>query len=122
MSLHAPLNDDSRHLIDAAALTRMKSTAILVNTARGPLVDEVALVSALRDGTIAAAGLDVFEHEPTLAPGLAELPNTVLLPHIGSATRDTRAAMVRLCCDNIVAVLTGRPPLTARNPEALDRR
>ncbi len=121
VSLHAPLNDESRHLIDAAALARMKPTAILVNTARGPLVDEPALVAALRDGTIAGAGLDVFEHEPALAPGLADLPNTVLLPHIGSATRDTRAAMVRLCCDNIVAVLSGRPPLTPRNPEALDR-
>lgn len=122
VSLHAPLNDDSRHLVDAAALARMKPSAILVNTARGPLVDEVALVAALRDGTIAAAGLDVFEHEPALAPGLADLPNTVLLPHIGSATRDTRAAMVRLCCDNIAAVLSGRPPLTPRNPEAIDRR
>src|SRR4051794_20929261 len=113
VSLHAPLNDDSRHVIDAAALARMKPTAILVNTARGPLVDEPALVTALRDGTIAAAGLDVFEQEPKLAPGLAELPNTVLLPHIGSATHDARGAMVRLCCDNIVAVLAGRPPLTA---------
>ncbi len=117
VSLHAPLNDDSRHVIDAAALARMKPTAILVNTARGPLVDEPALVAALRDGTIAAAGLDVYEHEPALAPGLADLANTVLLPHIGSATLDTRAAMVRLCCENIVAVLAGRPPLTARNPE-----
>jgi glyoxylate reductase len=114
VSLHAPLNDDSRHLIDAGALARMKPTAILVNTARGPLVDEPALVAALRDGTIAAAGLDVFEHEPTLAPGLAELPNTVLLPHIGSATSAARAAMVQLCCDNIIAVLSGRPPLTPR--------
>jgi glyoxylate reductase len=122
VSLHAPLNDESLHLIDAAALARMKPTAILVNTARGPLVDEPALVDALRDGTIAAAGLDVFEHEPALAPGLADLSNTVLLPHIGSATRDTRAAMVQLCCDNIVAVLAGRPPLTPRNPEALDPR
>ncbi|MGZ4708701.1 MAG: 2-hydroxyacid dehydrogenase [Acidimicrobiales bacterium] len=121
VSLHAPLNADSRHLIDADALARMKPTAILVNTARGPLVDEPALVAALRDGTIAAAGLDVFEHEPALAAGLAELPNTVLLPHIGSATRDTRAAMVRLCCDNIVAVLSGHPPLTARNPEVIDQ-
>ena len=119
VSLHAPLNDDSRHLIDAAALARMKPTAMLVNTARGPLVDEAALVAALRDGTIAGAGLDVFEHEPDLAPGLADLANTVLSPHIGSATVDARAAMVTLCCDNISAVLSGRPPLTARNPEVL---
>jgi glyoxylate reductase len=121
VSLHAPLNDDSRHLIDAAALARMKSTAILVNTARGPLVDESALVAALQGGTIAAAGLDVFEHEPALAPGLAELPNTVLLPHVGSATGATRGAMVQLCCNNIIAVLGGHPPLTPRNPEVTDR-
>jgi glyoxylate reductase len=116
VSLHAPLNDDSRHVVDAAALARMKPTAILVNTARGPLVDEAALVAALRDGTIAAAGLDVYEREPALSPGLAELANVVLLPHIGSATTEARGDMVRLCCDNIVAVLDGRPALTPRNP------
>ena len=116
VSLHAPLNAESRHLIDADALARMKPTAILVNTARGPLVDEAALVEALRDGTIAAAGLDVFEREPPLAPGLAELDNVVLLPHIGSATTAARAAMVELCCDNIVAVLSGRAPLTRSQP------
>ena len=90
VSLHAPLNDQSRHLIDAAALARMKPTAVLVNTARGALVDEAALVEALRSGAIAAAGLDVFEDEPRLAPGLAELDNVVVLPHIGSATTATR--------------------------------
>ena len=116
VSLHAPLNDDSQHLIDAAALARMKPTVILVNTARGPLVDEPALFAALADGTIAAAGLDVFEHEPNLAPGLTELPNVVLLPHIGSATTEAREAMVRLCCDNIIAVLAGRPALTPLAP------
>jgi glyoxylate reductase len=112
VSLHAPLNDDSRHLIDARALASMKPTAVLVNTARGPLVDETALVGALRDGTIAAAGLDVYEGEPRLVEGLAGLPNVVLAPHIGSATTEARAAMVRLCCENILAVLGGRPPLT----------
>jgi len=119
VSLHAPLNDDSRHLLDAAALARMKSTAVLVNTARGPLVDEAALVAALRSGTIAAAGLDVYEAEPVLAPGLTELDNVVLLPHIGSATTATRAAMVELACANIVAVLRGDPPPTPLNPEVL---
>jgi glyoxylate reductase len=112
VSLHAPLNDQSRHLIDAAALARMKPTAVLVNTARGALVDEVELVRALRQRTIAAAGLDVYEREPLLADGLAQLDNVVLSPHVGSATTDTRGAMVRLCIDNVVAVLAGRPAVT----------
>jgi glyoxylate reductase len=119
LSLHAPLNASSRHLIDAAALARMKPSAVIVNTARGSLIDEPALVDALRDGTIAAAGLDVFEQEPTLSPGLAELPNVVLEPHIGSATDDAREAMVRLCCANIVAVLQGERPRTALNLDAV---
>ncbi len=112
VSLHAPLNEESRHLIDAAALARMKSTAVLVNTGRGPLVDEAALVTALRDGEIAAAGLDVFEAEPRLAAGLADLDQVVLAPHLGSGTTAARAAMVELCRDNIVAVLGGRQALT----------
>src|SRR5439155_9583835 len=112
VSLHAPLNESSRHLIDAAALARMKATAILVNAARGPLVDETALVAALREGRIAGAGLDVYEREPALTEGLAACPNVVLAPHVGSATRDARGAMVRLCCDNILAVLAGRPPIS----------
>jgi len=116
VSLHAPLNDGTRHLIDAAALARMKPTAILVNTARGALVDEGALVMALRTGVIAGAGLDVFEREPELAGGLAELGNTVLLPHLGSATTETRAAMVVLACANIIEVLAGRPALTPKLP------
>ncbi len=120
VSLHAPLNDESRHLIDGAALARMKPTAVLVNTARGALVDEPALVEALRAGTIAAAGLDVYEAEPRLAPGLSDLDNVVLLPHIGSATTATRGAMVELCGRNIIAVLGGDRPLTPLNPEVLD--
>lgn len=119
VSLHAPLTDETRHVVDAAALGAMKPTAVLVNTARGPLVDEVALVEALRSGTIAAAGLDVFEDEPRLAPGLAELDNVVVLPHIGSATTQTRGAMVELACANIVAVLSGQRPPTPLNPEVL---
>jgi glyoxylate reductase len=119
VTVHAPLNDESRHLIDAAALGQMKPTAVLVNTSRGALVDEPALVEALRAGTIAAAGLDVYEDEPRLAPGLAELDNVVLLPHIGSATTATRAAMVELACANITAVLRGDPPPTPLNPEVI---
>jgi len=115
VSIHAPLNDDSRHLIDADALAHMRPTAILVNTGRGPVVDEDALVAALRSGAIAGAGLDVYEREPTLADGLAELSNVVLLPHIGSATTDARGAMVQLCCENVIEVLAGRPAITPRN-------
>jgi glyoxylate reductase len=119
LSINAPLNDESRHAIGADELARMRSTAVLVNTARGPLVDEAALVDALRAGTIAAAGLDVFEHEPAVHAGLADLGNVVLLPHLGSATAEARAAMVTLCCENIVAVLAGARPPTPLNPEVL---
>jgi glyoxylate reductase len=119
LSLHAPLNESSRHVVDGDALGRMKPTAVLVNTARGPLVDESALVDALRAGKIAAAGLDVFEREPALAEGLAALDNVVLAPHLGSATTEARAAMVRCCCDNIVAVLSGQPPPNAVDPEVV---
>jgi glyoxylate reductase len=112
VSIHVPLTDDTRHLIDADALRRMRPSTVLVNTARGPVVDEAALVEALRTRSIAAAGLDVFEREPSLEAGLVELDNVVLAPHVGSATVDARSSMVRLCCENIVAVLAGDPPLT----------
>lgn len=92
LSLHVPLTEDTTHLVDADVLRRMKSTAVLVNTARGPVVDEKALVHALREGQIFAAGLDVFENEPAVEPGLLELPNAFLLPHIGSAEAGTRPA------------------------------
>ena len=109
VSLHLPLTATTRHLIGAAELRAMKRTAILVNTSRGPVVDEAALVAALREGQIAAAGLDVYEHEPAMAAGLAELPNTVLLPHIGSASRGTRDAMARIAATNALAMLRGKP-------------
>lgn len=112
VSLHVPLAPETRYLIDEKALARMKPTAVLVNTARGPVVDEAALVRALRERKIFAAGLDVFEKEPALTPGLAELPNVVLAPHAGSATFDTRDRMARLAAENVWAVLSGRPPLT----------
>jgi glyoxylate reductase len=105
VSLHLPLTEESRRLIDAAALSRMKPTAVLVNTSRGPIVDESALVDALREGRIAGAGLDVFEREPTVHPGLLELENVVLVPHLGSATRETREAMGMLCVAALRAVL-----------------
>jgi glyoxylate reductase len=116
LSLHVPLNEQTRHLVDASVLQRMKPDAILINTARGPVVDESALVEALRNGVIAGAGLDVFEDEPQLAPGLAELPNTVLLPHVGSATVPVRAEMARLSALNAIAMAEGRPPLHPVNP------
>jgi glyoxylate reductase len=108
VSLHCPLSPETRHLIDARALARMKQSAVLVNTARGAIVDETALVAALRAGAIAAAGLDVYEGEPRMAPGLAELENAVLLPHVGSATHAAREAMGRLCADAVITELSGR--------------
>jgi glyoxylate reductase len=105
VSLHLPLTEESRRLIDAAALSRMKPTAVLVNTSRGPIVDESALVDALREGRIAGAGLDVFEREPTVHPGLLELENVVLVPHLGSATAETREAMGMLCVEALRTVL-----------------
>jgi glyoxylate reductase len=118
ISLHVPLRPDTRHLIDEAALRRMKPTAVLVNTARGAVVDEAALVRALREGWIAAAGLDVYEDEPRLAPGLAGCRNAVLAPHLGSATVRTRAAMAEMCAANAVAALQGRFPPHCINPQA----
>lgn len=112
VSLHCPYTSETHHLIDAAALERMADDAVLVNTARGPVVDEAALVTALRSGTIAAAGLDVYEDEPAVHPGLLELDNVVLLPHLGSATVETRDAMAELAARNVAAVLAGRAPIS----------
>ena len=112
VSLHCPLTPETRGLIDAAALERMKPTAFLVNTTRGAVVDEDALVRALRDGTIAGAGLDVYEREPVVHPGLLDLENVVLLPHLGSATVETRTAMAVLAARNALAVASGGEPLT----------
>lgn len=111
VSLHCPYGPATHHLIGAEQLASMKSSAYLVNTARGPIVDEAALASALREGQIAGAGLDVFENEPTVHPGLLELENVVLVPHLGSATVETRTAMAMLAADNALAVLSNeRPP------------
>ncbi len=119
VSLHCPLTTETHHLIDARALGRMKPEAILINTARGPVVDEAALARALQERTIAGAGLDVFEHEPRVHPDLLALPNVVLLPHLGSATRGTRRRMAELAVENLLAVLAHRPPLSPIPPESL---
>jgi glyoxylate reductase len=110
VSLHVPLTESTHHLIGAAELALMKPTAVLVNTARGPVIDENALVDALLAGTIHGAGLDVFEGEPNLNPRLLEAPRITLLPHIGSATVATRTRMARLACQGVCDVLAGRTP------------
>jgi len=112
VTLHCPLSAETRHLIDAAALARMQPSTHLVNTTRGPVVDEAALAEALRAGAIAGAGLDVFEREPEVHPDLLELENVVLIPHLGSATVETRTAMGVLAAENVVAVLGGSAPVT----------
>ena len=112
ISIHTPMTPETRHMFDRRTLARMKRTAILVNAARGPIVDEEALAWALKERLIAAAGLDVFEREPVVHEALLGLENVVLVPHLGSATRETRTAMIDLAIDNVVAVLAGRPPLT----------
>jgi lactate dehydrogenase-like 2-hydroxyacid dehydrogenase len=115
VTVHCPLRPDTHHLIDADALKRMKPSAILINTARGEVVDEQALIDALRSGTIAGAGLDVFEGEPHVDPRLLDLDNTVLTPHIGSAGKQTRERMCQLAVRNVEAVLAGHPPITPVN-------
>lgn len=112
VSVHCPYSDATHHLIGAEQLSLMKDTSYLINTARGPIVDEAALATALSAGEIAGAGLDVFEKEPTVHEGLLELENVVLVPHLGSATFETRAAMACLAADNALAVLSGQEPQT----------
>jgi glyoxylate reductase len=120
VSVHVPLTDDTRHLLDRRRLALLKPSAVLVNTARGPVVDEAALADALESGALFAAGLDVFEHEPTVHPKLLAAPRTVLLPHIGSASRSTRATMARLAGQGVIAVLAGRRPTNLVPPPKTD--
>ncbi|HEU4621620.1 MAG TPA: D-glycerate dehydrogenase [Burkholderiaceae bacterium] len=116
-----PYSQQTHHIIGAAELSLMKPTATLINIARGGIVDDAALVHALKNKQIAAAGLDVFENEPALHPGLLECQNVVLTPHIGSASRATRMAMANLAIDNLRAVLDGQRPTTPVNPEVLGK-
>jgi len=113
ISLHVPLNASTRHIIDAAALSRMKRGAVLINTSRGPLVDEAALYDALESGQLSGAGLDVYEDEPEVNPRLLSMENVVLLPHIGSATIEARTAMATIAATEVLRVLRGQPPLHA---------
>lgn len=110
ISLHVPLNVSTRHIIDAAALARMKRGAVLINTSRGPLVDEAALCDALDSGQLSAAGLDVYEDEPEVNPRLLSMPNVVLLPHIGSATIEARTAMATIAATEVLRFLRGQKP------------
>jgi len=121
VTLHTPLIPETRHLINADSLRTMKKTAYLINAARGPVVDEGALVAALKEGRIAGAGLDVFEEEPKVHPGLVGLSNVVLAPHIASGSLETRLKMAALAVENCLAVLEGKTPLTPVNPEVLSR-
>lgn len=122
ITLHCPLTPETRHLIGAEELAKMKPTAILINTARGPVVDEEALLKALQDKRIFGAGLDVYEREPLLTPGLSELPNVVLTPHIASADVRTRLAMVDMVVEDVLAVLENRRPRNLVNPQVWERR
>ena len=119
VSLHVPLSPKTRHLVGARELKLMKPTAVLINTARGPVLDEIALVEALRNGIIGGAGLDVYENEPELAPGLAELENAVFLPHVGSATIETRTLMAVMAANNLLAGLRGEKPPNCLNWDAV---
>jgi glyoxylate reductase len=112
VSLHVPLTPETRHLIDQPALARMKRSAYLINTARGPVVDEAALAWALRERLILGAALDVYEREPDVHPDLLKLENVLLAPHLASATVETRTAMADLAVRNVLAVLAGEPALT----------
>ena len=119
VSLNVPLTEETRHLIGKNELSLMKSTAFIINTSRGPVIDEKALMEVLRAGKIGGAGLDVYENEPSLTPGLTELDNVILLPHVGSGTLETRIKIGALAVENLIAGLEGRTPPNLVNPEVL---
>src|SRR5262249_28380241 len=121
VSLHSPLNRDTHHQIGARELRLMKKTAFLINTARGAIVDEAALIRVLARGQIAGAGLDVFEFEPEVEAALRKMRNVVLTPHLGSATVEVREEMANIVVDNILVLLEGRRPPNCANPEVLGK-
>jgi glyoxylate reductase len=122
ISLHVPLTKETRHLIGNKELSLMKPTAYLINASRGPVVDEKALLQALKKKKIGGAGLDVYENEPALTPGLAELDNVILLPHVGSGTLETRFRMASMAVENLIAGLNGKVPPNIVNPDVLSHR
>lgn len=122
VSVHVPLTEATRHMFGIEQFRRMKRTAIFINTARGPIHDEAALVEALRSGLIAGAGLDVYEDEPKMKPGLAELDNVVLVPHIGSATIGTRTRMATMAAENLIAMVKGERAPNCVNPQVYEGR
>lgn len=119
VSLHVPLTEETKHMIGMKELSLMKPASYLINTSRGPVVDEQMLVEALREGKIGGAGLDVYENEPALTPGLTELENVILLPHVGSGTHETRVKMGSLAVENLIAGMEGRTPPNLVNPDVL---
>lgn len=121
VSLHVPLTEETHHMIGEKELRLMKPGSYLINTARGPVVDEKALVQVLREGHLGGAGLDVFENEPELTPGLSELDNVVLAPHIASASKETRSKMAEIAASNLLAVLEGRRPKYCVNPKVFEQ-
>ncbi len=120
VSIHVALNDETRHLIDTPQFSLMKRTACIINTSRGPVINEKALVRALQDGKIASAGLDVYENEPQLEPELYDMPNVVIAPHLGSATIGTRTKMGNMAAENCLAACAGQRPPNLVNPEIYD--
>ena len=121
VSLHPQLTPQTRHLISDQQFALMKPTAFIINTARGPVIDEVALVRALKESKIAGAGLDVYEHEPLVSPELTAMPNVVLTPHLGSAVLSLREEMANVVVDNTIALIEGRPPASCLNPQVLKK-
>jgi lactate dehydrogenase-like 2-hydroxyacid dehydrogenase len=121
LTLHVPLTPETRHYIGEKELKLMKKTAVLINASRGPVVDEKALFNALQEKQIWGAGLDVFENEPEIVPGLTKLDNVVVVPHIASATTETRINMGKIAANNIIKVLSGQPPENCVNPEVLNK-
>jgi glyoxylate reductase len=121
VSLHPQLSPDTRHLMSDRQFSLMKPSAFVINTSRGPVIDEAALVRALKDKKIAGAGLDVFEHEPQVSPELVAMPNVVLTPHLGSAVLPLREGMANVVVDNTIALIEGRPPVSCLNPQVLKK-
>jgi glyoxylate reductase len=121
VSLHPQLSPETRHLMSDRQFALMKPSAFVINTSRGPVIDEAALLRALKDKKIVGAGLDVYEHEPEVSPELLKMPNVVLTPHLGSAVFELREGMAHVVVDNIIALIEGKPPVSCFNPQVLKK-